>query len=62
MDIKFIKAHPAGIEKGRIITNAAKPFADRMIEQGYAEEVKKKEDKPAKARRTKGLKSDIDTK
>ena len=41
MKIKFIKDHPVGIKKGREVV-AADSWAEGMIEQGYAEEVKAK--------------------
>lgn len=53
MKIRFIKDHPVGIKKGAITTNAA-PWCQKMIDAGYAEEVKaQKVKKPSKTKELK---------
>lgn len=47
MQVKFIKDHPSGIAKGRIVTIAPQ-HANQWIEEGYAEEVPVKKTEPAK--------------
>lgn len=48
MKIEFIKEHSAGIKKGHIVENANPKFAKRMIEDGYAKEVKAKKESKKK--------------
>ena len=55
MKIKFIKYHPVGIKKGAVTTNAA-PWCQKMIDQGFAEEVKPFKEKTKKPSKTKELK------
>ncbi len=46
MKIEFIKDHELGIVKGHIVENAKSKFAKRMIDEGYAKEVKSKKTEP----------------
>ena len=61
MKVRFIKDHPVGIVKDRIVSNTEQ-VCKRWIKEGYAEEI---EDKPKRGRKPKNkqeLKDSMNTK
>jgi hypothetical protein len=55
MKIKFIKDHPVGIKKGLVTTNNPR-WCNKMILDGYAEEIKEVKEKSKRPSKTKELK------